>query len=162
MWTYLAKFLTYNALGLKNYTTKTPMNGNCFQWILLIMHLGKTFIQKKIFIQILVSKLLLNISYLLFTKTFFNYGKETFLISLTLSYNPIWISIITDNNSVHFEEFSSHNNKFNNNLFTSEGEFKDWNHINVLYLNKMIFCFRKSSSPLCSFCKLHDETVIHL
>ena len=26
--TYLAKFLAYNALELKNYTTKTPMNGN--------------------------------------------------------------------------------------------------------------------------------------
>ena len=33
------------------------------------------------------------------------------------------------NNSVHFKEFSSHNINFINQLFTSEGEFKDWNHI---------------------------------
>ena len=31
------------------------------------------------------------------------------------------------NNSVHFKEFSSHNINFINGLFTSEGEFKDWN-----------------------------------
>ena len=33
---------------------------------------------------------------------------------------------------------------------------------NVLYLNKILFCFGKSPSPLCCFCKLHDETLIHL
>ena len=33
---------------------------------------------------------------------------------------------------------------------------------NVLYLNKKLFKFRKSTSPLCSFCKLSDETVLHL
>ena len=33
---------------------------------------------------------------------------------------------------------------------------------NVLYLNKMLFRFGKSSSPLCTFCKLHDDTLIHL
>ena len=32
---------------------------------------------------------------------------------------------------------------------------------NVLYLNKMLFRFRKSPSPLCSFYKLHDKTLIH-
>ena len=26
----------------------------------------------------------------------------------------------------------------------------------------MLFYFGKSSLPLCSFCKLHDETLIHL
>ena len=26
----------------------------------------------------------------------------------------------------------------------------------------MLFRFGKSLSPLCSFCKLHDETLIHL
>ena len=33
---------------------------------------------------------------------------------------------------------------------------------NVLYLNKKLFKFRKSTSPLCPFCKLCDETVLHL
>ena len=32
----------------------------------------------------------------------------------------------------------------------------------VLYLNKIIFRFGKSPSPLCSFCKLHDGTLIHV
>ena len=26
----------------------------------------------------------------------------------------------------------------------------------------MLFHFGKSTSPLCSFCKLHDETLIHI
>ena len=50
MWTYIAKFVACNALGV----TKTPMTGNLFQCVLLIMLLGKTFF----FIQILVSKVL--------------------------------------------------------------------------------------------------------
>ena len=204
-----------------------------------------------------------------------------------ISYTPscigsqfLWFNnyITIDNNSVHFKEFSSHNINLINELFTSEGEFKDWNHIkrefqltnnlyykftqishaipkkwkqilrengaktcviyldhhliknnlllslekltskelysiliskktsiptsqqyfnslfpdsnldwkliyllpreisrstscrafqykilkNVLYLNKMLFRFGKTPSPLCSFCKLHDETLIHL
>ena len=33
---------------------------------------------------------------------------------------------------------------------------------NVLYLNKRLFTFRKSTSALCPFCKLSDETVVHL
>ena len=33
---------------------------------------------------------------------------------------------------------------------------------NVLYLNKKLFKFQKSTSPLCPFCKLSDETVLHL
>ena len=33
---------------------------------------------------------------------------------------------------------------------------------NVLYLNKKLFTFRKSTSPLCPFCKLSDEIVHHL
>ena len=33
---------------------------------------------------------------------------------------------------------------------------------NVLYLNKMLFKFGKSGSPLCSFCNLKDETPYHL
>ena len=33
---------------------------------------------------------------------------------------------------------------------------------NILYLNKKLFTFRKSTLPLCPFCKLSDETVLHL
>ena len=33
---------------------------------------------------------------------------------------------------------------------------------NVLHLNKKLFTFRKSTSPLCPFCKFSDETVLHL
>ena len=33
---------------------------------------------------------------------------------------------------------------------------------NILYLNKALFKFGKVHSPLCSFCKTEDETVIHL
>ena len=33
---------------------------------------------------------------------------------------------------------------------------------NVFYLNKKLFKFWKSTSPLCPFCKLSDETVLHL
>ena len=32
---------------------------------------------------------------------------------------------------------------------------------NVLFLNKELFLFNKSNSPLCSFCKEEDETVFH-
>ena len=33
---------------------------------------------------------------------------------------------------------------------------------NVLYLNKMLFRFGKIDSPLCSFCKMTDETPLYL
>ena len=33
---------------------------------------------------------------------------------------------------------------------------------NVLYLNKMLFRFGKIDSPLCSFCKMIEETPLHL
>ena len=33
---------------------------------------------------------------------------------------------------------------------------------NTLYVNKMLFKFAKVISPRCSFCKLHEETIIHL
>ena len=33
---------------------------------------------------------------------------------------------------------------------------------NILYANKMLFKFGKVSSPRCSFCKLHHETIMHL
>ena len=32
---------------------------------------------------------------------------------------------------------------------------------NILYLNKKLFTFRKSTSSLCTFCKLSDKTVLH-
>ena len=121
---YPAKFPAYNVLGLKSYTTKTSMTGNWFQCILLIMLLGKTLF----FIQILVSKLLYCISFLLIIKRNFPH----------ISYTPscigsqfLWFNnyITINNNSVHFKEFSSHNINFINQLFTSEGEFKNWNPV---------------------------------
>ena len=33
---------------------------------------------------------------------------------------------------------------------------------NILFVNKMLFKFRKVKSPLCSFCKAEDETQINL
>ena len=33
---------------------------------------------------------------------------------------------------------------------------------NTLYLNQKVFLFRKHNIPLCSFCNLEDETVVHL
>ena len=39
-------------------------------------------------------------------------------------------------------------------------QYKDLNK--VLYLNKKLFKFRISTSPLCPFCRLSDETVLHL
>ena len=33
---------------------------------------------------------------------------------------------------------------------------------NVFYLNEVLFGFGKSPSPLCSFCKLHGETLMHI
>ena len=39
------------------------------------------------------------------------------------------VYIAVDNNSVQFKEFSSQNIDFINWLFTSEVEFKDWDHI---------------------------------
>ena len=80
MRTYLAKFPAYNALELKSYTTKIQMTSNRFQFTLIIMHLRKTLFS----IEILVSKLLYCISFLLFMQTHFSHAERTFLISLTL------------------------------------------------------------------------------
>ena len=33
---------------------------------------------------------------------------------------------------------------------------------NILHANKMLFKLGKVTSPRCCFCKLHDETIIHL
>ena len=79
MWTYLARFLIYNALGLKKL-----YNRNSHDWKLIPMHFINAFRKNFFSIQILVSKLLYCISFLLFTKIFLNHWKETFLISLTL------------------------------------------------------------------------------
>ena len=58
---------------------------NYDDWKLIPMHfINNAFKKNFILIQILVSKLLYCISFLLFTLTFFIHGKETFLISLTL------------------------------------------------------------------------------
>ena len=32
----------------------------------------------------------------------------------------------------------------------------------TLYINKMLFKFGKAISPRCPFCKLHEETIMHL
>ena len=42
---------------------------------------------------------------------------------------------------------------------TSCGAFQYKILNNVLYLNKMLFRFGKTLSALCSFCKLHEETL---
>ena len=33
---------------------------------------------------------------------------------------------------------------------------------NILFLNKMLFKWKKVASPLCSFCKQEDENILHL
>ena len=33
---------------------------------------------------------------------------------------------------------------------------------NILYLNKKLFTFQKSTSPLCPFYKLSEETMLHI
>ena len=53
---------------------------NWFQFTLVIMHLRKTLFSN----EILVSKLLYCISFLLFMQTHFSHAERTFLISLTL------------------------------------------------------------------------------
>ena len=133
MWTYLTKFLAYNLHELKNYTTKTPMMGNWFQCISLIMHLGKMF-----YANILQS---------------WKRGFSHF------SYTPrcrgsqfVWFNnyIIMDNNFVYFKQLSSHNCHFINQLNTSEGEFKDWNHIKREFqlTNSLHYKFTQISHPI--------------
>ena len=65
--------------------------------------------------------------------------KRNFLIPLTLLVYKLvyslsqflWFNnyITIDNNYVQFKEIPSHNINSVNQLFTSEAEFKDWNHI---------------------------------
>ena len=83
---------------------------------------------------------------------------------------------------VYTHPFTPTSQKYLNELFKADSF--DWKHIyllprlvtldsysgsfqykilnNILYLNKKLFTFRKSTSPLCPFCKLSDETVLHL
>ena len=76
-----------------------------------------------------------------------------------ISYTPscigsqfLWFNnyITIDNNSVHFKEFSSHNINFINQLFTSEGEFKDWNHIKREFqlTNNLYYKFKQISHAI--------------
>ena len=51
--------------------------------------------------------------------------------------------ITIDNNSVHHKEFLSYNIKFTNHVFTSEEEFKDWNHIKREFQLTNNLCLRK-------------------
>ena len=50
----------------------------------------------------------------------------------------------------------------NTNLDTKAHMFQYKVSHNTLYVNKMLFKFGKVISPACSFCKLHEETTIHL
>ena len=59
---------------------------------------------------------------------------------------------------VYTHPFTPTSQKYLNELFSFQ--YKILN--NVLYLNKKLFKFRKLTSPLCPFCKLSDETVLHL
>ena len=45
---------------------------------------------------------------------------------------------------------------------TSFGDFQYKILNKILHLNKILFLFGKFCSPLCFFCKLHDETLIYL
>ena len=82
-------------------------------------------------------------------ETFFNHGKETFChfshTTSCIGSQFLWFNnyITIDTNSVHFKEFSSHNINFINQLFTSEGEFKNWNHIKreFQYTNNLYYKF---------------------
>ena len=150
MWTYLAKFLAYNTIGLKNYT-KTYMTRNWFQSILLIMLLWRILF----FIQVLVWELLYYISFLFSWKHSSMMEKKLFSYLYILSFigsQFLWFNnyFIIDNNSVHFQEFSSHNVNFFNPLFTSEGELEDWNYINWEFQlnNNLYYKFTQISNAI--------------
>ena len=122
------------------------------QCILLIIHLGKTLFFHS------------NLSF----KTFVLHQFPTFYANILQSwkrnfsyicYIPscigsrfLWFNncVIIDNNYVHIEEFSSHNINFINHLFTSEGEFKDWNHIKREFqlTNNLYYKFKEVSYAL--------------
>ena len=50
----------------------------------------------------------------------------------------------------------------NTTLDTKAHMFKYKVLLNILCANKMLFKFGKVTSPRCCFCKLHDETIMHL
>ena len=64
----------------------------------------------------------------------------------------LWFNnyFVIDNNSVHFQEFSSHNVNFFNQLFTSEGELEDWNYINWEFqlTNNLYYKFTQISDAI--------------
>ena len=75
-----------------------------------------------------------------------------------ISYTPSYIGsqflwfnnyITIDNNSVHYKEFSSHNINFINQLFTCQGELKDWNHIKREFqlTKNLYYKFKQISYP---------------
>ena len=48
---------------------------------------------------------------------------------------------------------------------TADSHFRCFNYKitnNVLYLNKKLFQFRKTQSPLCTFCHTEAETILHV
>ena len=59
-----------------------------------------------------------------------NFSRISYTASC-IRFQFLWFNnyITIHNNSVHFKEFSSQNINFINHLFTSEGEFKEWNQI---------------------------------
>ena len=56
------------------------------------------------------------------------------------------------------KKFLTHNISLDTNALLFQYKVLD----NILFENKMLFKFGKATSSLCSFCKLHDETIIHL
>ena len=93
-----------------------------------------------------------------------------------ISYTPtcigsqfLWFNnyITIDNNSVPFKEFSSHNINFINQLFTSEGEFYDWNHIERKFQLNDNLCYKYTNFEADTkrkqngdFCNILDHLLI--
>ena len=109
---------------------------NLYDWKLIPMHfINNAFGKNFIFHSNLSFKTSVLDQFPTFYENILQSRKRNFF---HISYTPscigsqfLWfIKYITiDNNSVHFKEFSSHIINFINQLFTSEGELKDWNHI---------------------------------
>ena len=50
--------------------------------------------------------------------------------------------------------------KITKDSYTRNFQYKILN--NILYLNKKLYLFGKAETPLCSYCMLYDESIIHL
>ena len=50
--------------------------------------------------------------------------------------------------------------KITKDSYTRNFQYKILN--NILYLNKKLYLFGKVETPLCSYCMLYDESIIHL